>query len=71
MNDEVFNLEIRKFLKQFGVTAQREIERAVDAARASGKLEGDETLRARAVLTIEGLGTLATVDGDIELDRRP
>ena len=68
MNDETFNLEIRKFLKVFGITAQREIERAVVAARASGKLAGTEALRTRAVLTIEGLGTLATIDGDIRLE---
>ena len=68
MHDDTFNLEIRKFLKQFGVTAQREIERAVTAARGSGKLRGDEVLRTRAVLTVEGLGTIATVDGDIRLE---
>ncbi len=68
MNDETFNLEIRKFLKHFGVTAQREIERAVDEGRASGKLKGSETLKARAVLTVEGLGTLATIDGAIRLE---
>ena len=68
MNDETFNLEIRKFLKQFGVTAQREIERAVEEARASGKLKGSETLKARAVLTVDGLGALATIDGDIRLE---
>ncbi len=65
MQDETFNLEIRKFLKVFGITAQREIERAVAAARASGRLKGNETLKTRAVLTIEGLGTLAAIDGDI------
>jgi hypothetical protein len=68
MHDETFNLEIRKFLKQFGVTAQREIERAVEAGRTSGKLKGDEILRTRAVLTVEGLGTLATIEGDIRLE---
>ncbi len=68
MQDETFNLEIRKFLKVFGITAQREIERAVAAARASGRLQGHETLKTRAVLTIEGLGTLATIDGDIRLE---
>jgi Family of unknown function (DUF6494) len=67
MNNDVFNLEIRKFLKQFGVTAQREIEQAVAIGHASGTLEGNETLKARAVLTIEGLGTLATIDGEIRL----
>jgi len=68
MHDETFNLEIRKFLKQFGVTAQREIERAVAAARGAGTLRGSETLKARAVLTLEGLGTLATIDGEIRLE---
>jgi Family of unknown function (DUF6494) len=67
MNDETFNLEIRKFLKVFGITAQREIERAVAAARGAGKLAGTEALKTRAVLTIEGLGTLATIDGEIRL----
>jgi len=68
MHDETFNLEIRKFLKNFGVTAQREIERAVQTARGSGKLKGNETLKTRAVLTVEGLGTLASIDGDIRLE---
>jgi hypothetical protein len=67
MNEEVFNLELRQFLKRFGVTAQREIEHAVAAARAAGTLAGDETLTARAALTIDGLGTVATVDGEISL----
>jgi hypothetical protein len=68
MNDEVFNLAIRKFLKQFGVTAQREIERAVVAAHDAGTLGGGETLKARAVLTVDGLGTLATIEGKITLE---
>jgi len=68
MQDDTFNLEIRKFLKQFGIAAQREIERAVGAGRAAGKLTGSETLKARAVLTVEGLGTLATIDGSIRLE---
>jgi len=68
MNDETFNIELRKFLKRFGVTAQREIERAVAEARESGTLAGNETLSARAVLTIDGLGTVATIDGHIGLE---
>jgi len=68
MQDDTFNLEIRKFLKQFGVTAQREIERAVEAGRRAGTLRGSETLKTRAVLTIEGLGDVATVDGSIRLE---
>jgi hypothetical protein len=68
MNEEVFNLAIRKFLKQFGVTSQREIEHAVAAARESGRLTGSETLKARAVLHVEGLGELAVVEGDLALE---
>jgi hypothetical protein len=67
MNDEVFNLEIRKFLKKFGVTAQREIERGVTAALKDGRLRGTERLRARAVLTIEGVAPEIRVDDEIAL----
>ena len=67
MNEETFNLEIRRFLKQFGVTAQREIERAVAEGLKSGKLRGSEVLRAGAVLTIEPLGEVARVNGEIAL----
>ena len=36
MNEEAFNLSVRKFLKNFGVSAQREIEKSVDAALSAG-----------------------------------
>jgi hypothetical protein len=67
MNEETFNVSVRQFLKKFGITAQREIERAVDGALKSGKLKGDETLQARAVLRIEGVPADITVEGDITL----
>ena len=44
MDEEHFNLEIRKFLKTVGVTAQREIEKHVRNAVAAGTLAGDERL---------------------------
>ncbi len=46
MNDDVFNMELRKFLKKVGVTSQREIEQAVREAVAAGTLSGSETLKA-------------------------
>ena len=67
MNEEAFNLGIRKFLKTFGVTAQREIEKAVDQALRSGQLSGTETIKAQARLTIEATGSEVVVDGDIPL----
>lgn len=67
MDEERFNLSLRKLLKHFGVTAQREVEKAVQAALASGTLTGREALRARATMTIEGLPTQIAVDGTIDL----
>lgn len=68
MNEQVFNLDLRRFLKQFGVTAQREVERAVGSAVAAARLRGNERLKARAVLEVTGLGTVATVEGEIALE---
>ena len=68
MNDDAFNMEVRKFLKLVGVTSQREIESAVRAAIQAGKLEGNETLKAKVVLSIEPVGLSHTVDGTIALE---
>jgi len=67
MDEERFNLSLRKLLKHFGVTAQREIEKAVDAARASGALAGRDALEARATLVVHGLPTDIVVTGRIDL----
>lgn len=67
MNDEVFNLDLRKFLKRFGVTAQREIERAVAEALERGTLQGTETLSVRATLSIPGVLSELRIDGEIGL----
>ncbi len=64
MDDEKFNMSMRKFLKQVGVTSQQEIEKAVRAADAAGGLSGP--LKARVTLTIEPLGVTHVVEGDIE-----
>ena len=67
MDEEVFNMQIRKFLKNVGVTSQREIETAVRAALEDGTLKGEETVKAKVTLTIEQLGISTEIDGDIEL----
>jgi hypothetical protein len=67
MNEEVFNLDLRKFLKRFGVTAQREIERAVADGIARGALAGTETLVVRATLTIPDVISELRIDGEIGL----
>ncbi len=67
MNEDAFNASIRKFLKQVGVTSQREIEMAVRAAVASGKLKGNEKLTARMVLTITPIGLTHEIVEEIVL----
>ena len=67
MNEDIFNASLRKFLKQVGVTSQREIEKAVREAVESGKLKGHEKLPAKMVLTIGGLTLSHEVDDEIEL----
>ena len=67
MDQETFNLSIRKFLKMVGVNSQREIEQAVQAALAAGKLKGGETLAAQVVLEIPALGVRVPFDGEIRL----
>ncbi len=68
MNDETFNMSLRKFLKKVGVTSQREIEKAVNSAISSGSLQGNETIQAKMALEIEQIGLKTTIDGDITLE---
>jgi hypothetical protein len=68
MDQETFNLGIRKFLKMVGVSSQREIEQAVQAALAAGKLKGHEKLAARVTLEIPALGVRVPFDGEIGLE---
>jgi hypothetical protein len=67
MNEDVFNMSLRKFLKKVGVTGQRAIEEAVRDALAAGKLKGSEKLPAEITLTLGGTDLKLVIDGDIEL----
>ena len=67
MNEEALNMSLRKFLKVVGVTSQQEIEKAIRAAVADGRLKGNETIKAQMVLTIGKVGLNHTVNGEIEL----
>ena len=68
MNEDNFNGSLRKFLKTVGVSSQREIEKAVRDAIASGKLKGTEKLPAQMTLTIAGVALSYVIDGTIELE---
>ena len=67
MNEDRFNMDIRKFLKVVGVTSQREIENAVRAALAKGKVGENTLLKPRVTLSIPEIGLEHVVDGEIRL----
>ena len=66
MNEDVFNMSLRKFLKKVGVTGQRAIEEAVRDAVAAGKLKGSEKLPAKMTLTLGSTDLKLVIDGEIE-----
>ena len=68
MDDDAFNLSIRKFLKMVGVSSQREIEQAVTKALAVGSVRGDARLPATMTLDIPDLALSVTFDGEISLE---
>lgn len=63
MSEEAFNMSLRKFLKQVGVTSQREIENTARGLRASNRTHLD----VKVVLTAEGTDLEHVVEGRIEL----
>jgi Family of unknown function (DUF6494) len=67
MDQETFNLSIRKFLKMVGVNSQREIEQAIQGAVQSGKLKGGESVPVKCTLEIPSLGLRVPFDGEIRL----
>ena len=67
MKEDVFNTSIRKLLKEFGVTAQREIEKAVRQAAAEHQLKGSERLPTKLTLSIPTLDLTYNLEGDVDL----
>jgi hypothetical protein len=63
MDDQRFNMSMRKFLKEVGVTSQQAIEQVV----REEKLGGKGKLKIRAVLTAENTGLDHVVEGEIDL----
>ena len=67
MDEGVFNLEVRKFLKKVGIQSQREIEQAVRYNIEKGNLSGTETLPASVVLRVPDVGVEVLIEGEIGL----
>ena len=68
MNEDTFNLQIRKFLKKVGITSQREIERAVRDAVQAGKLGGNEKLAATVTLRLPQVDVEIDIEDEIALE---
>jgi hypothetical protein len=67
LGDKALKASIDRFFKTVSFTAQSEIEKAVRAAIASGKIEGHETFTAAVALSSEKIGLNITVYSKIEL----
>ena len=65
MNEEQLNLSVRKFLKQVGITSQRELEKAVRAAELEGSLP-DGPLEVRMTLDCPALNLRHEVQGKLD-----
>ena len=63
MDEDAFNMSVRKFLKKLGVSSQREIETAVREQLASGALKGDEELEVVATVSVKGMPTTSSRPG--------
>jgi len=68
MNEETFNLSLRKFLKMVGVSSQGEIEKAVAQALSEKTISGNETLPVTMTLDIPGIRLNVKFDGKITLE---
>jgi hypothetical protein len=68
MNDEAFNMSIRKFLKTVGVNSQLAIEKAVRKALEEGRLKGSESFPATMTLRVGTLDLDVKFDGEIKLE---
>lgn len=63
MDEQRFNMSMRKFLKEVGVTSQQDLERVVREEDLGGK----GVLKVKMVLTAEGTGLRHVVEGEIDL----
>jgi len=68
MDEEVLNIQVRKFLKKVGIQSQREIEQAVQDHIRKGSLSGAEKLDATMMLEVPEIGLKVSIEGKIEIE---
>ena len=67
-DEDQLNIEIRKFLKQVGITSQREIEKAVRAALQAGTFPDSGKLDTKMTLVVPALGLEHVIERDLHID---
>ncbi len=67
MDEEVLNIQVRKFLKKVGIQSQREIEQAVKDRMKKGNLTGKENLVATMLLEVPEIDLRVSIEGKIEI----
>ena len=68
MNEEILNMQIRKFLKKVGVQSQREIEQAVRRSIENNSLAGIDKLVASVLLEVPEVGIKVSIESEIKLE---
>ena len=68
MDEEVLNIQVRKFLKKVGIQSQREIEQAVKDHIKKGSLSGAEKLDASMLLEVPKIGLTVSIEGKLEIE---
>ena len=67
MSQETFNMDMRKFLKRFGISAQRELEKLVQQGIEAGTLQPGAVIRARARLEVDGEPLELVIEEDLRI----
>ena len=67
MDEEVFNMQLRRFLKKVGIQSQREIELAVRQGIENGTLASTDKLNAQVLLQVPAVGLKVTIEDEIAL----
>ena len=67
MDEEVFNMQLRRFLKKVGIQSQRDIELAVRQGIEKGTLASTDKLNAKVLLQVPAVGLKVTIEDEIAL----
>ena len=68
MNEDILNMEIRRFLKKVGITSQREIEKEIYKAEKNGNIRINDKINLEMTLKIKNFDTEHVIDGEIILE---